>query len=311
MRLYMAPLQSYTTAFYRKAHAITYGKMDKYFTPFFEVENKDLSVIINHSELSEFLNEGLNVVPQVACKDGSFLINFAKSVKDRGFDEINLNAGCPFPMLVKRQKGGGLLSSPDLMKKILDDYFSVSTDVKLSIKMRLGQTNYSEGEVLMQMLNEYPIEELIVHPRLVTQKYSGEVDWLQFEHLRTLSRHQLIANGDINSVNDAENLKKRFPDCIGLMLGRGLLSQPSFHQNIIGNNNHSNQLLELHQHYFELITSHYIDWNQAFNYLITFWHYPLQQSQTLKRHYRRLKKHNKADSYQIWLKELQAIYAGL
>lgn len=308
MKLYMAPLQSYTTSFYRKAHVATYSKMDKYFTPFFEVDHKSSEIPSGHPELSKALNDSLRVVPQIATNNGSFLADFAKQMKNLGFNEINLNAGCPFPMLVKRQRGGGLLSDPDLMKQMLDEFYEADTGITLSVKMRLGQTEYAEGETITKLLNHYPLKELIIHPRLVTQKYSGEVDWDQFERLQNMSQHALIANGDINTPENAASLTKRFSQIKGLMLGRGLLSNPSLHLQIKEIDTARELIFKLHQYYFNLITSFYNDWNQIFNHLQTFWYYPLQKSLSLKRHYRRLKKHNKPDSYREWLKKLEITY---
>ena len=307
MKLYMAPLQSYTTSFYRQAHALTYTKMDKYFTPFFEDADTDIGTLEKHPELLSSLNENLSVVPQVATNSSEFLVNFSKKVSQLGYHEINLNMGCPFPMLVKRKKGGGLLAQPEMTEQLLDNFFSKTTNTKLSLKIRLGVDDTKQGQTIVKLANQFPIKELIIHPRLVTQKYSGEVNWDEFETFSLLSKHPIIANGDINSPEDANYIAKRFPHVKGLMLGRGLLTKPCLPDEIINDSKETNKLFLLHDNYYKLITNYHKDWNQAFNFLHTFWHYPLQASQELKRYLRKLKKHNKPDLYQKWLTQLKYI----
>ncbi|WP_430815403.1 tRNA-dihydrouridine synthase [Carboxylicivirga sp. RSCT41] len=306
VKLYMAPLQSYTTSFYRKAHAMTFGHMDKYFTPFFDDADTSLNNLNKHLELLPSFNKKLRIVPQLASNSPRFLIDFANEVRSLGYHEINLNMGCPFPMLVKRDKGGGLLAKPELVKQLLESFYSETENMQLSLKIRLGINDIEEGRTIVKLANDYPIEELIIHPRLVTQKYSGDVNWDEFETLCSLSDHRLIANGDINSHADACTIIDRFSSVKGLMLGRGLLMHPALPASIL-KHKHNNQLMDLHENYFHLITDHYTNWNQAFNYLLTFWHYPLSINQDLKRHLRKLKKHNKPDIYQDWLKQLRIL----
>jgi len=300
MKFYMAPLQSYTTSFYRQAHALTYGKMHKYFTPFFEDTGKSLALIKFEPELNLQLNNELNVVPQVATNNASFLVSFAKEMKRRGFNEININMGCPFPMLVKRGRGGGILNYPDKVSELLRTFEKANLDLKLSVKMRLGIDNNHQGQEVINVLNKYQLEELILHPRLVTQKYSGVPDWDSFELFCQQCIHPVVANGDITSKTVLSSLKERFKTIDTFMIGRGLLSSPDLFSTL--NNTSPNPPIQtLHQHYYGLITSHYTDWNQAFNFLQSFWHYPLNLSIEGQRLLRKLKKHNKPKLYAEWL----------
>ncbi|MBS2213366.1 tRNA-dihydrouridine synthase family protein [Carboxylicivirga mesophila] len=301
MKTYMAPLQSYTTAFYRLAHARAYGKMDKYFTPFFEENKEGTKGLELYPELSEKYNAGLNCIPQVVTNQADFLINFARQSKEIGYQEININMGCPFPMLVKRRRGGGILKHPELIQEMLESYFKQEIDVKVSVKMRMGTDSPEQGKTIVKLLNNFPLEELILHPRLVTQKYNGQPDWQAFGALCELSHHKIIANGDITSTDTANSIIENFPGINGIMIGRGLLMQPELPFAIRGIQYDQSTLFDFHDHYFRLILDYYQEWNRSFNFLQNFWHYPLQTSQNLKRLYRQLKKHNKPDSYQLWL----------
>lgn len=305
MKFYMAPLQSYTTCFYRLAHAQTYGAMQKYITPFFEDTGKGLNEIKLEPELNAIYNSELNIVPQVACNNGDFLNDFATKVEKMGFSEINLNMGCPFPMLVKRQKGGGLLAHPDMIQHMLDHFFNSNTSLKLSIKMRLGVDSFDEGQQIIKLLNNYPLEEIIIHPRLVIDKYNGHPNWQQFKIAEQNSHHPIVANGDINNEDDFNHLTQHFPHIKSIMLGRGLLTNPNLTNRLQDNqlNNNERSIHKLHTNYYRIITNHFKDWNQAFNYLQTFWHYPLNASSDQKRLLRKLKKHNKPELYNQWLKQ--------
>jgi len=303
MKFYMAPLQSYTTTFYRKAHALTFGEMSKYFTPFFEDTGAPIDSINFNPELNSELNKQLYVVPQVATNSGSFLTAFANKMKNRGYKEININMGCPFPMLVKRQRGGGLLNQPDKIRQLLDPFEKAKSDIKLSVKMRLGLDDISQGLKVIQILNDYQLEELILHPRLVSQKYTGTPDWDSFAHLTQMSKHTIVANGNINNSKDLASIMDFNPHVNTFMLGRGLLTKPDLYTELSQDNVQvtATTIQQLHHHYFKLITSYYKDWNRAFNFLQAFWHYPLSTSIEKQRLLRKLKKHNKPDLYSEWL----------
>ncbi len=310
MKFYMAPLQSYTTSFYRKAHASAFGAMDKYFTPFFEDTGKLNKQLIFKPELDNQLNEHLNVVPQIATNDALFLLYFAEEMQKRGFKELNINMGCPFPMLVKRKRGGGLLGHPKTIQQLLNAFDKANLNIKLSVKMRLGIDTIQQGLEVLTILNDFKLEELILHPRLVIQKYSGVPDWGSLEQFHNLSRHRIVANGDINSYSDLVILNKHFPAIDSFMIGRGLLTNPGLYTKLIHGNSPSDitAITNLHQHYFSLITSYYKDWNQAFNFLHSFWHYPLSSSIDKQRHLRKLKKYNKPDLYTEWLKTINSLF---
>ena len=310
MKFYMAPLQSYTTSFYRRAHALTFGAMDKYFTPFFEDRGKPIHSIKFEPELKSRLNDKLNIVPQTATNNAHFLLFFAQEMQNRGFKEINLNMGCPFPMLVKRGRGGGLLGCPEALKQLLKAFEKVNTGMKLSVKMRLGIDSVRQGRDIINILNDYPLEELILHPRLVSQKYTGVPDWDSFALFHKLSKHPMAANGDIKCKRDLDSLNERFSNVDSFMLGRGLLSCPELYSELReGSCRATDEVMkEFHHHYFTLITSYYKDWNRAFNFLQSFWHYPLSTSAEKQRHLRKLKKHNKPNLYAAWLQTANSLF---
>ena len=108
---------------------------------------------------------------------------------------------------------------------VLDEIYA-KADVKISIKTRIGKYDADEWGQLLDIYNKYPVEELIVHPRVQQQFYKGHPDLDAFADAVKECRHPLCYNGDIFTVEDMERLKKRFPEISCVMLGRGILRNP-------------------------------------------------------------------------------------
>lgn len=98
--------------------------------------------------------------------------------------------------------------------------------MKLSIKTRLGLENKEELLHLLPHLDSYPLEEIIIHGRLGRQMYRGETDRETFGLCLEQSRHRIVYNGDINSVQIFRELQIQFPGINKWMLGRGALANP-------------------------------------------------------------------------------------
>lgn len=302
--IYLAPLQSYTNVCYRKAYNDIYGGIAKYFTPFFEEGKGSFSMPHLLPELDQDLNKGLLLVPQVATNSARFLIHFAKEVIRLGYNEININMGCPFPMLVKRQKGGGMIGELKLVNQILDYFFNAQIPIKLSVKTRIGITNVEEGLQLMKVLNDYDLEEVIIHPRLVVQKYNGVPDWSSFEAMGKTVRHKVVANGDITSFSQIKDLTECYPCLSAVMIGRGFLTNPAMCKEPVIKEEKFNMHKQFHDAFLGYIMERSIDWNQGFNQLMNFWYYPLNESVEGKRFWRKLRKNNTRELYGGWLNEV-------
>ena len=179
MRLEMAPLEGLTTYIFRNAYAKHFGCMDKYYTPFLSLhKEKEFS----HKEKQEvFLenNKGLWVVPQVLTNSAQDFLKAAKTLKEMCYEEVNINLGCPSGTVVPKGKGAGLLSDPKRLEQFLEECFE-STPVKISVKTRLGMENEEEWEKLLDIYNQFPLEELIVHARVREDYYKKPVRWEAF-----------------------------------------------------------------------------------------------------------------------------------
>ena len=226
MKIYFAPLEGITGYVFRNAYEKYYGGIDKYFTPFISPHTKKLMDSREKRDILPENNEGLRIVPQVLTNKAEDLIDLAKQLhEDYGYEEINLNLGCPSKTVTTKGKGSGFLEYPDQMEEFFDRYFKAS-DVKLSIKTRIGYYEVEEAQRLLNMYERFPFEEVIIHPRLGSQMYKGTPYYDVFEEYLGRSRHSLCYNGDINSLENLQNLDSKWKNCDKFMLGRGLIARP-------------------------------------------------------------------------------------
>lgn len=225
MILEMAPLEGITTYIYRNAHARYFNKMDKYYTPFLSLHREKE---FNHKEWQEILpehNEGLCVVPQVLTNSAEDFLRAAGKLSSLGYEEININMGCPSGTVTTKGKGAGMLEDPMKMERFLEEIFA-KTPVAVSVKTRLGMEKPEEWEDLLRIFNKYPLKELIVHARVRQDFYQNKPNWDAFALGMADSVNPMCYNGDIFSVADYKALKERFPELERVMLGRGILQNP-------------------------------------------------------------------------------------
>lgn len=252
MKYYLAPLEGVTTYVYRNAYHQHFHKLDKYFTPFIVPHKNKKFNTRELKELSPEHNQGLFVVPQLLTNCAEDFIQTAQEIQSRfGYQEINLNLGCPSPTVVTKNKGSGFLAFPEELDRFLDTIYK-KTNLRISIKTRIGKTDPEEFERLLNIYNQYPLEELIIHPRVQTDFYKNTPNWKVYEDATKHSKHSLCYNGDINSKNDFKIWQQHFPDTEKLMCGRGLISNPNLIGEISENTVLSlEQFLSFHQMIYE------------------------------------------------------------
>jgi tRNA-dihydrouridine synthase len=145
---------------------------------------------------------------------------------DYGYSEINLNLGCPYPMATNKGRGSAWLEKPEALKVILDQLFEKNFQSKFSVKMRAGLTHENDSTAIFEVLNQFPLEEVIFHPRTATQMYDGKANPQLFAAVVATVKHPMIYNGDIDSVDYFQELKTLLPEQHNWMIGRGLLVNP-------------------------------------------------------------------------------------
>lgn len=225
MRLYMAPLEGITTRIFRKAYHDHFPAMDKYFAPFITPSDNGLLTPKEYSDVAPEYNEGLPLVPQILTNQADGFIRTARTLASMGYEEINLNLGCPSGTVVGKGRGSGFLAFPDALDRFLAEIYE-HLDLKISIKTRLGKISEDEFEELLVIYNRYPVHELIIHPRIRDDYYKNTPRMDGFRMGFSHSRCPVCYNGDIFTAEDFSNLISEFPTLECVMLGRGLAANP-------------------------------------------------------------------------------------
>ena len=224
--IHFAPLQGYTDAIYRSAHARIFGGIDSYYTPFVRLEHGDFRRK-DVRELDADNNRGVNLTPQLIASTPEKILRILALFIEKGYKNVDINLGCPFPTLAKRHNGAGLLPYPDEVKALLMAAIEAHPEIQFSVKMRLGWEDANECMALLPLLNSLPLSHITMHPRLGKQQYKGEVDLEAFQRFYAECEKPLIYNGDLLTLDDIETISNRFPRLSGLMIGRGLLANPA------------------------------------------------------------------------------------
>lgn len=306
MDLFFAPLQGYTDHVFRRIHHDLVGGVDAYFSPFLrwdggKLRNKDLRDILPEN------NRGVPLVPQVIASGVDELAPLLDVVQQNGYDRVDINMGCPFPMQTGRGRGAALLAHPDRMETLLRES-ARRPELTVSVKMRIGFSEPEEGLRAVEMLNGFDISFLTIHPRLGTQHYKGQADMDAFAACMAVSRHPVVYNGDLVSTAQIDVLSRRFPDLKGVMLGRGLLARPTLAVewrtgNPLSDDECLRRSLAMHDCLCEYAHNTLQGDHQVLARLQTFWEYqpPLMD----KRVYKRLMKSKSLAGYEAVLRELR------
>jgi len=233
MKIYFAPMEGITGYIFRNAHRKYFGGIDKYFTPFLAPNQTHCFMPREKRDILPEHNEGIPVIPQILTNQAEHFIKTAKVLKEFGYEEVNLNLGCPSGTVTAKKRGAGFLSEPDALDTFLYRIFA-ETDTKLSVKTRIGISEPEEFETLLEIYNAYPMEELIIHARLQKDFYKGvpHMDW--FDYAVQYSKPKLCYNGNLFSAADYEKWKAAYPEIPSVMLGRGAVADPSLPLQLCG-----------------------------------------------------------------------------
>lgn len=230
MYIAFAPLQGYTDAVYRRAHHECVGGVDEYYTPFVRIEHGE----VRKKDLRDTdpeRNAGVPTVPQVIARDADEFARLCDALQGQGWQRIDLNMGCPFPMQMRAGRGSGLLSHPDRVEEILCEMLR-RPEVVFSVKMRTGWESTEEGLAAMDIINAMPLVHVTLHPRLGRQQYKGMPDMEAFRRFCEACRHTMVYNGDIMQMESGKWKVGNGGGAVddnkikGVMIGRGLLARP-------------------------------------------------------------------------------------
>jgi tRNA-dihydrouridine synthase B len=225
LSLTLAPLRGFTNALYRNLYSQHFNGLDAAISPFITTLSAKQ---INHTHIKDILpenNHGMPVIPQILGNDAAGFIQLATKCHDLGYETVNWNLGCPFPMVAKKCRGSGMLPYPAKIEAFLNEVIP-AIPTRLSIKMRIGREKKEEIFHLLPLFNQYPLEELIIHPRTGVQMYTGAVDLDTFEQCLPLLSIPVSYNGDIFDRDSFIRLQEKFKTVSRWLIGRGVLSNP-------------------------------------------------------------------------------------
>ncbi len=223
-------MEGVNTAFYRNAQHALFGGMgsvDKYFSPFLAPNNDGIP--FKPKQIRDVLpeyNQSIELVPQILTNKSEDFIRAANEMKELGYQEVNLNLGCPSGTVVAKKKGSGLLGDLELLEQFLYEIFD-RCEMKISVKTRLGLEEPEEFYKILELYNDFEISELIVHPRVRKDMYKNPPHLELFQDFWKASKNPICYNGDIFTPEDAKHIQERFPMIESVMIGRGLVTNPA------------------------------------------------------------------------------------
>lgn len=236
MKFYFAPMEGITTYIYRNLHHKYYQGIDKYYAPFVSPGPDQGLSLKEAKDILPDKNENIPLIPQIMTNRSVDFINACKVMQNLGYKELNLNLGCPSGTVVSKRKGSGFLAYPDDLNLFLEEVFNdpmvVNKEVEVSIKTRTGKMTHDEWPRLMEIYNQYPMKELIIHPRVQQDFYKNKPNLNVFADAVANSKNPLVFNGDIFRVPEFLTFIDRFPQIDTIMLGRGIIRNPELAEQI-------------------------------------------------------------------------------
>ena len=225
MRYYYAPLEGITDATFRRLHHQYFPGVDKYFMPFLSPTIHRQLTPREERELPKADTLPFTAVPQLLGKNVEDMLWAIEVCKDQGYDEVNINLGCPSGTVVSKGKGSGMLSDPDALDAFLDAIYA-GASLPVSLKTRIGVNDSENWGKLLEIYRSYPVKELTVHPRIRKAFYKGDCDMAAFTQAVENAPFPVCYNGNVNSLEDAQKIAAQFPTVESIMIGRGLVADP-------------------------------------------------------------------------------------
>lgn len=233
-QIWLAPLHGITSHTFRNTLCRHFGGIDFFMAPFLPAQPASKFRPKVWQDIAPENNTALPLVPQLMGNRPEHFVDTTRMLNEHfGYERFNINIGCPSSPVVRHTRGCGLMPHPDIVEQIVAEV-SERTPFRLSLKMRLGLHSADEGRQLLTRLNDYPLDFLVIHPRLGVDLYEGTPDLDTFEEFCQITRHKIVYSGDVFTTEDYERLSERFPQVAAWMLGRGMLRNPFLAEEIKG-----------------------------------------------------------------------------
>ena len=207
MNYYFAPMEGLTDSIYRRLHHKYFGGVERYYMPFLSPTVHRALTPREARELPRADSETFTAIPQLLTKVPEDFLWAAGVCRDLGYEEVNLNIGCPSGTVTAKGKGAGMLRDPENLDAFLEAVYT-KAPLPISIKTRIGFSDPEEFPRLLEIFNRYPVKELTVHPRVRAAFYSGSVHKDAFRYAVENAGMPLCYNGNLCSVADIAAIQK-------------------------------------------------------------------------------------------------------
>jgi len=220
--LALAPMQDVTDLpFWRLMTG--YGGADVFFTEYFRVHatsNLEKPILQSITENPT----GRPVIAQMIGNDITALVRTAKELQQHPIAAVDLNLGCPAPVVYRKCAGGGLLREPRRIDAILGALRD-AVSIKFTVKTRIGFDSPAVFEELLPIFAKHSLDLLTVHGRTVAEMYRTEVHYDYITHAVEAMPCPVLANGNVYSAMSADAILTQ-TKARGLMIGRGAIRNP-------------------------------------------------------------------------------------
>ncbi len=292
-----APMEGLTGAAFRRCHSRFFPGVDRYYAPFI---SPGADRRFTPKELRELLpenNEGFVLVPQILTKNAGDFLWCSGELKAMGYDCVNLNAGCPSGTVTAKGKGAGLLADAEALDRFLAEIFE-NAPCRVSVKTRLGLRDPEEFGPIMEIYNKYPMDELIIHPRVREDFYRENVRREYFDRAYKSAAMPLSYNGGIESPADFAEVIGRWPLLRAVMLGQGLMADPFLAAGAKGLDCGGVETIkEFHDALFEECARDFQSRNNAMQRMKELWTYLTKSFPGCEKQLKKIKKARSAEEY--------------
>jgi len=226
--LALAPMQEVTDWAFWKLMA-TYGGADVYYTEYFRVHatsNLEKPILKSIEENPT----GRPIVAQMIGNDIPALVRTARELQKLPIVAVDLNLGCPAPIVYRKCAGGGLLREQERVDAILGALRD-AVQIKFTVKTRLGFDSPAVFDQLLPIFAKHSPDLVTIHARTVKEMYWSEVHYEFIAQAVQALRCPVLANGNVYSAQKADAVLQQ-TGARGLMIGRGAIRNPWMFQQI-------------------------------------------------------------------------------
>ena len=175
-------------------------------------------------EYAEYTEEERPVSIQIFGGDPPKMAEAARIVQDMGADIVDVNMGCPVPMIAKHNAGCSLMREPEHAARVVEAMVS-AVSIPVTVKMRAGWTDKDRNApTLARMVQNAGAAAITIHGRTAEQSYSGYADWELVSQVANDLRIPVLGSGDC--VEPEQIVERMKTGVSGVLVGRGVLRNP-------------------------------------------------------------------------------------